>query len=324
MGLMAFVDELTIIARAGDGGDGVVRFRHEKNREFGGPSGGDGGRGGNVYIKAVRDVHLLARYRAQKEFVADRGEAGKKDGLTGAGGADLDILLPVGSVVTNRATNEQFRLSQEGERHLLLAGGDGGRGNESFKSSTNQAPRERTTGEPGASGEFFIEVELIADIGLIGLPSAGKSSLLNALTKAEVRVGDYPFTTLEPNLGECYGFIIADIPGLIEGAADGRGLGHKFLRHVRRTKLLVHLVSAEGNDLVGDYQTIRRELARFDENLLTKKEIIVLTKTDLLPDQKTIAAAVDKLKKLNPQVEAISLLADDSIKKLREKLLTLV
>ncbi len=242
---MAFIDEIEISVKAGRGGDGVVRWRHEKFKEFGGPSGGDGGHGGNVYVKAVRDVHLLHRYRTKKVFQAERGEAGGKNSLHGHDGKDLDILLPIGSVITNIETNKKISLRSESERILLLRGGAGGRGNESFKSSTNQTPYESTLGAPGSKGTFFIEIELIADIGLIGLPSAGKSSLLNALTSAHAKVGDYPFTTLEPNLGECFGYILCDIPGLIEGASRGVGLGHKFLRHIKRTKMLVHLISVE-------------------------------------------------------------------------------
>ena len=213
--------------------------------------------------------------------------------------------------------NLGLRLDREGERVLLLAGGDGGRGNESFKSSTNQRPKQFTKGTEGQSGEFNIEVELIADIGLIGLPNAGKTSLLNILTNADSKVGHYPFTTLEPNLGDYFGLIIADIPGLIEGAADGKGLGHKFIRHIRRTKMLLHLISLENQDLRKTYKVIRNELKQFDSSLLDKKEIVVLTKTDLV-DEKQIKKAINDLKKDNPLVQTLSLYDDDSIKLLRD------
>ncbi|MEK7152298.1 MAG: GTPase ObgE [Patescibacteria group bacterium] len=318
---MAFVDELKIYAKAGDGGNGVVRWLHVKSKEFGGPSGGDGGRGGNVYLRAVRDVHLLSKYRTKKEFLAENGQSGQSDSCHGSDGKDLDILLPIGSIVTNLKTGKKVSLQEEGERLLLLKGGFGGRGNESFKSSTNRSPEDWTPGRPGEEGDFYIEVELIADIGLIGLPNAGKTSLLNALTSARGKVGDYPFTTLEPNLGECYGFIISDIPGLIEGAAEGKGLGHKFLRHVRRTKILVHLISLENEDPIETYKIVRQELKAFDPELLNKKEIIVFTKTDLIEDPAHLEKILKKMKKIAPVVFAISLYDDVAIKGLQDAIL---
>ena len=236
-----FVDELTIHIRAGKGGDGVVRWLHEKDKEFGGPSGGDGGRGGNVFAVSARNLNLLARYRHKKEFYAENAENGKNNSLHGANGRDLKILFPVGSIITNKQTGEKIYLNKEDEKKILLKGGNGGYGNEHFKSSTNRRPKEFTKGKLGEEEDFYIEVELIADIGLIGLPNAGKTSILNELTNTRGKVGDYPFTTLEPNLGEYFGHIISDIPGLIEGAAEGKGLGHKFLRHIRRVKILAHL-----------------------------------------------------------------------------------
>lgn len=318
---MAFIDELTIYAKAGDGGDGVVRWRHEKGVELGGPAGGDGGRGGHVYAKAVRDVHLLARYRAVKEFAAERGENGGKKSLHGAMGKDLDILLPVGSIITNKKTGQQISLYEEGERVLLLSGGQGGRGNESFKSSVNRSPQKATPGKLGEDAEFYIEVELIADIGLIGFPNAGKTSILNVLSNARGKVGDYPFTTLEPNLGECFGYIIADVPGLVEGAAEGKGLGHKFLRHIRRTKILVHLVSLENENLLDAYKTVRKELKEFDPVLLEKKEIVVITKTDITHDAATLKKDIQKLKKLASIVTTMSLYDDKDIQALQKIIL---
>jgi len=318
---MAFVDELQIEAKAGRGGDGVVRWRHEKFREFGGPSGGDGGRGGDVYVGAVRDVHLLHRYRTKKEFRAENGENGGSNSRHGHDGKDLEILLPIGSVITNLETKSKISLSEEDEHVLILKGGIGGRGNESFKSSTNQTPKECTLGAPGEEGKFFIEVELIADIGLIGLPSAGKSSLLNSLTAAHAKVGDYPFTTLEPNLGECLGYILADIPGLIEDSSIGKGLGHKFLRHIKRTKMLVHLVSVENEDPVGAYDTIRKELGKYNKALLEKREIVVLTKTDLLTDNRELDNLLKKMKKKSDTVLSLSLYDNKNIQSFREAIL---
>lgn len=316
-----FIDELKIQVKAGNGGNGVVRWRHEKGREFGGPSGGNGGKGGDVYVLAVRDVHLLSRYRVSKIFSAERGGDGAKNSYTGADGKDLEILLPVGSIITNTLTKKKISLDKEGERVLLLEGGKGGRGNESFKSSRNRSPKKATPGKPGEEAEFFVEIELIADIGLIGFPNAGKTSILNEMTRARGKVGGYPFTTLEPNLGECFGYIISDIPGLIEGAAEGKGLGHKFLRHIRRVKILVHLISLENDDPIKTYQIIRNELEEFNPELLKKREIVVLTKTDIISDKAKIEKIVRKMKKNVPMVFAISIYDDEAIKSLRDFLL---
>jgi len=243
---MAFIDEMKFHAHAGRGGVGVVRWRHEFSKEFSGASGGNGGRGGDVRVIAVRDLGILARYRNTKEFDAEKGEDGMKDSRHGRNGQDLVIDLPIGSIITDHRTGHTFQLLEEGENVRILKGGSGGLGNEYFKGSTNTTPMESTNGYDGEEGDFSVELELVADAGFIGLPNAGKSSLLNVLTNADAKVGSYAFTTLEPNLGALYNFVLADIPGLIEGASLGRGLGHKFLRHVRRTKILFHLISLEG------------------------------------------------------------------------------
>lgn len=279
---MALVDEITIQVSAGRGGDGVVRWLHERNREFGGPLGGDGGRGGDVFAEAVRDMGALARYRNIKTFRAERGGAGKSKAMHGKNGEPLTLRLPLGSVILNKETGERFELLQEGERVLLLKGGEGGFGNMRFKGSMHQRPKESTPGKTGESAHLSIELQLIADAGLIGLPNAGKSSLLNALTKARAKIGSYEFTTLEPNLGVMDGYVLADIPGLIEGAAEGKGLGDRFLRHIRRTRTLVHCISAEQKDPMQSYDVIREELRKYDAALLDKPEIILCTKTDLL------------------------------------------
>lgn len=318
---MAFTDELTVHARAGKGGDGVVRWLHTRQGEFGGPAGGNGGRGGNVYVVAVRDVHLLAKYKNKKEFVADDGVAGRKKSEYGENAKDLDILLPIGSIITKKESGETFSLTQEGERVLILKGGYGGRGNESFKSSVNRSPEQFTPGGPGEEDTLYIELQLIADIGFIGLPNAGKTSLLNEMTNAKGKIGDYPFTTLEPNLGEWHGFIISDIPGLIEGAAEGKGLGHKFLRHVRRTKVLVHLVSLENEDMGGAYETIRKELKEFDSVLDKKHEIVVITKTDLIADQKELKKKLKEIKKVVPYDATVTIYDDEQVKALGDMLI---
>jgi len=274
--------------KAGKGGDGVVRWIHEKFKEFGGPGGGDGGRGGSVYARAVRDSWLLARYRHTKEFIGNDGEQGGNHRMKGADGDELVIDFPVGSIIRNLATGDVVRLDEEGQRVLLLKGGNGGLGNDHFKGSTNQQPKQSTNGKPGDEADFYIEVELIAEAGFIGLPNAGKTSLLNALTRADAKVGNYEFTTLEPNLGDLYGHILADIPGLIEGASEGKGLGHKFLRHIKRTKVLIHCITCEhfieesGNSIADVYKTIRNELESFDPSLAEKDEMVLFTKTDML------------------------------------------
>jgi GTPase len=277
-----FVDEITIEAKAGRGGDGVVRWRQEKFVDKGGPWGGNGGRGGDIYMRAVRDVALLARYTGEKSFSAQKGTSGATKSKQGIHGEDLYIDVPVGSRVTDTERNRVYHFMKEGETIRILKGGSGGLGNEHFKSSTNRSPETATKGRAGESGVFYIELLLAVDVGIIGFPNAGKSTLLNALTHAHSRVGAYPFTTTEPHLGDLFGYILADIPGLIEGASLGKGLGHKFLRHVERTKMLLHCISLEEEDILKSYNSIRNELTAFDEALGLKQEIVVLTKSDLV------------------------------------------
>lgn len=320
---MAFVDELTIHIKSGKGGDGALRFRHEKGKEFAGPSGGDGGRGGNVYLVGSRDLGLLYKYRHEKKFGAEDGEPGKKDSLHGRNGEDLMLKLPVGSIVKNLTTGKEIQILKEDEPILLLKGGHGGLGNERFKSSTNQAPTKTTPGKPAQEADFYIELQLLVDVGLAGFPNAGKSSLLNTLTNASAKIGAYQFTTLEPNLGAFYNYVIADIPGLIEGASEGKGLGHKFLRHIKRTKMIAHLISLENEDVMEAYKTIRKELETFDKELGEKDEIVVLTKTDMV-DEKTVEAAKKKLAKLKKPVFAITILDDKVMKEFGDALVKLL
>ena len=318
---MAFVDELQFHARAGKGGDGVVRWLHEKFKEYGGAAGGNGGPGGDVYVRAVRDINMLARHKATKEFTATNGAAGQNRSKQGRAGDDIYIDLPIGSIITNLSTKRVVELVEDGQISKILHGGPGGLGNEYFKASTNIRPLQSTPGREGEEADFIVEIHLIADAGLIGLPNAGKSSLLNALTHARAKVGSYAFTTLDPNLGAIHGYVLADIPGLIEGASEGKGLGHKFLKHVKRTKMLLHLISLENEDLVATYKTIRTELEKYDPDMAQKKEVIILSKTDLV-DNKVVTAAKKALKKLNPDILTVSVLDDESIKKLSEEITT--
>lgn len=318
---MALVDELRIFARAGRGGDGVVRWLHLKGKEYSGPAGGNGGNGGDIYLRAVRDISLLGRYRGEKSFEAEDGGVGESYNRDGKGGKDLIIDLPVGSLVRNSTTGELHELLREGQLQLVLKGGRGGAGNTVFKSSVNTAPTESTPGLPGEEAVLEIELRLIADAGFIGLPNAGKTSLLNALTGSSAKVGSYAFTTLDPNLGVLFGYVLADIPGLIEGASTGKGLGAKFLRHVARTTMLLHCVSLEAENPLQDYETVRAEISAFGHGLADKPELVILTKSDTrTPVQ---AAEVGRLfSDQGKTVTVASILEDAQVKALGERIVS--
>jgi GTPase len=319
-----FIDEIKFYAEAGRGGDGVVRWRQEKFIDKGGPNGGDGGKGGDIYAVAVQDIHLLSKYKHKKEFTSERGEDGMGGSKHGSSGKDLIIDLPIGSIITNIESGGSVSLEQIGQKELLLKGGVGGYGNEQFKSSINTTPEKATKGKEGEKGNFKIELELFADVGLIGMPNAGKSSLLNSITNAQAKIGSYQFTTLDPNLGDFYGYTIADIPGLIEGASEGKGLGTKFLKHIKRTKMLAHLVSLENDNPMKTYKEIRKELENYDKSLLEKDEVIILTKTDMVSDPKKIEKVKKEFLKLKKPVFTLSLYDDKSIKTLTDELVKLL
>ncbi|GAP67406.1 Obg family GTPase CgtA [Mizugakiibacter sediminis] len=297
---MKFVDEANIKVCAGDGGNGCVSFRREKFIPFGGPDGGDGGAGGSVWLEADENLNTLIDFRHQRVFRAERGQNGMGRQMSGKGGEDCVIRVPVGTVVISLDTDETIGdLTAHGQRLRVAQGGHGGRGNVHFKSSVNRAPRRATPGTPGEVRELKLELKLLADVGLLGFPNAGKSTFIRAVSAATPRVADYPFTTLHPNLGVVRveadkSFVIADIPGLIEGAAEGAGLGVQFLKHVSRTRLLLHLVDMaplDGGDPVGQVRAIERELAKFDPALLARPRWLVLNKADLLAPQEREAMA---------------------------------
>ncbi|MDC1205228.1 GTPase ObgE [Candidatus Pacebacteria bacterium] len=314
-----FVDELDIYAKAGNGGDGVVRFDREKFRPKGGPAGGNGGRGGDVYVTAVRNLSLLSKYTGSKKFVAKDGDAGGNHSQHGKGSNDLYIRVPIGSIVTDTTRDRKYELFEEDQIEKILHGGQGGLGNEYFKSSTNQTPLQSTKGKEGEEGAFHIELSLVVDVGLIGMPNAGKSTLLNLFTNATSAIGAYQFTTLEPHLGDLFGYTLADIPGLIEGAAQGKGLGHKFLRHVTRTKMLLHLVSLEHEDPKNTYYTIRKELSKYDKTLGDKEEWIIFTKKDLV-DLDKIESLLSDIDFTEKRVFVVSQNDPKSVKNLQDSL----
>jgi GTP-binding protein len=317
---MAFVDHATIYAESGKGGDGVIRWLRTKESARGGPSGGDGGRGGDVILVGVRDLAALSHYRFEKKFPAENGEAGKGELKQGKDGADMYIKVPVGTVVHVVETGEEHEITKEDEQVVLFRGGKGGLGNARFRGPANQNPFQQTAGKAGKGGNLELTLKIIADAGLVGLPNAGKSSLLNALTRAKSKVGAYPFTTLSPSLGEFYGYILADIPGLIEGASTGRGLGIQFLKHIERTGILLHLVSADQEDPIKAYGEVHTEIESFGQELTKKREIIILSKIDLISPMECETKVQLLTRETGREVLTVSVEDPDSLKTFSDQL----
>ncbi len=315
---MKFLDEAKIFIKAGDGGNGACSFRHEKYVEFGGPDGGNGGKGGNVVFEAVQNLNTLIDFRYQQHFKAQRGTNGMGRCKTGPSGDDLVIKVPVGTEITaDDRTTVLADLMKPGDRYIAARGGLGGRGNDSFKSSTNQAPERADPGEPGEEMWVWLRLKLIADIGFVGMPNAGKSTLLTALTRARPKIADYPFTTLHPNLGvatiDGREVLLADIPGLIEGASEGTGLGTHFLKHVERCSVLIHLIDATAEDVAESYRIIRHELEEYSAKLAAKPEIVALNKIDALTPEEIDKKMKELKKATSDAVFAISGVAHQGI-----------
>ena len=315
------IDDVKISVTAGHGGKGTVAFN--KTKMSLGPTGGSGGKGGSVFVEGISDLSVLNKFRFKKDFNAENGKDGMPQLHDGHDGKDLILSVPLGTVVHKLNTGEDVEVTKIGQREFVAQGGRGGKGNYLFRSSTNTTPKEFEEGEIGELFNLRLELKLIADVGFVGLPNVGKSSLLNELTNAKSKVANYPFTTLEPNLGVYYELILADLPGLIEGASKGKGLGIKFLRHVERTKILFNFIAADSADPVLDYKTVRGELEVYNKLLLEKPEYIFVSKSDTV-SQDAAAGIIDKLKKLNQNVMPISIFDWDSIERVRKILNDLI
>jgi len=308
-----FIDEAEIIIKAGDGGAGKVAYFINKK----GPCGGNGGRGGDLYFAVNSSTTDLKKFKERTKFKSEDGKSGGRNTREGAGGKDLYLQIPLNTTVINKQTGEEITLTDELTSIKICQGGNGGRGNDAFKSATNQTPHNAEQGQKGQEKEIKLILRLIANFGLIGLPNAGKSSLLNELTNAGVKTASYPFTTLEPNLGVFNGKVLADIPGLIEGASTGKGLGIKFLKHIEKVTLLLHCISVESENIEKDYQTVIDEIAKYNKNILSKKTVILLTKIDLISKEE-VKKKLKILKKLNSEVLPVSIYDWDSLENLKK------
>ena len=323
---MKFLDQAKIYIKAGNGGSGSAHFRREKFVEYGGPDGGDGGDGGSIIVEADRNLNTLIDFRYAQHFRAEHGHAGSKRNKTGANGKDLLLKVPVGTQVYEEDNNTLiYDFTKNKEKYLVAAGGKRGLGNVRFKSSTNRAPKKKTSGKMGEEFWIWFQLKVIADIGIIGKPNAGKSSLLAALTKAKPKIANYPFTTINPNLGVAYydgkEITLADIPGLVEGAHKGVGLGDKFLRHIERCKILLHLIDLTEIDLVNTYKKIKFELSTYDKKLDKKKEIIFFNKSDLLKSKEIIKKLDAFKKKVKSKYEIISVFSNKDLLKVKKILI---
>tara|TARA_X000000368_G_scaffold329474_1_gene266539 strand:+ start:485 stop:1471 length:987 start_codon:yes stop_codon:yes gene_type:complete len=324
---MKFLDQAKINLKAGNGGSGSASFRREKFVEFGGPDGGDGGDGGSILFESERNLNTLIDYRYSQHFKAENGKPGSKKNKTGANGKDLILKVPIGTQIYEEDNNTIiYDFKKNKEKYLVASGGKGGLGNVRFKSSTNRAPRKKTNGKNGEEFWIWLQLKIIADVGIIGLPNAGKSSLLAALTRAKPKIANYPFTTINPNLGVTYynnkEVTLADIPGLVEGAHKGIGLGDKFLRHIERCKILIHLVDVTENDLAENYQKIRSELKNYDLSLSKKQEIIYFNKSDLVK-KKILKEKLDVFSnKIKKKYKIISVFKKDDIQTIKKALIT--
>ena len=323
---MKFLDQAKIYIKAGNGGSGSASFRREKFVEFGGPDGGDGGDGGSIIVQSDRNLNTLIDFRYAQHFKAQHGKPGSKRNKTGANGEDLILKVPLGTQVYEEDNNTLiYDFTKNKEKYLVASGGKGGLGNVRFKSSTNSAPRKKTNGKLGEEFWILLQLKVIADIGIIGKPNAGKSSLLAALTRAKPKIANYPFTTINPNLGVSYyggkEITLADIPGLVEGAHKGIGLGDKFLRHIERCKILLHLIDLSEDDLLNSYKKIKSELSNYDKSLMKKKEIIFFNKSDLLDDVEINEKLKEFKKKIKSNYEIVSVYSSKDIKKIKKLLI---
>jgi len=323
---MKFLDQAKIYIKAGNGGSGSASFRREKFVEYGGPDGGDGGDGGSIIVQSDRNLNTLIDFRYAQHFKAQHGKPGSKRNKTGANGEDLILKVPLGTQVYEEDNNTLiYDFTKNKEKYLVASGGKGGLGNVRFKSSTNRAPRKKTNGKLGEEFWIWLQLKVIADIGIIGQPNAGKSSLLAALTRAKPKIANYPFTTINPNLGVSYyggkEITLADIPGLVEGAHKGVGLGDKFLRHIERCKILLHLIDLSEDDLLNSYKKIKSELSNYDKDLIKKKEIIFFNKSDLLDDYEINEKLKEFKKKIKIKYEILSVHSNKDIQKIKKLLI---
>ena len=326
---MKFLDQAKIYIKAGNGGSGSASFRREKFVEYGGPDGGDGGDGGSIIVQSDRNLNTLIDFRYAQHFKAQHGKPGSKRNKTGANGEDLILKVPLGTQLYEEDNNTLiYDFTKNKEKYLVASGGKGGLGNVRFKSSTNRAPRKKTNGKLGEEFWIWLQLKVIADIGIIGKPNAGKSSLLAALTRAKPKIANYPFTTINPNLGVSYyagkEITLADIPGLVEGAHKGVGLGDKFLRHIERCKILLHLIDLSEENLFNSYKKIKVELSNYDNNLIKKREIIFFNKSDLLDDNEIKEKLKEFKKQVNTNYEIVSVYSDKDIKKIKKLLVKYV